>query len=278
MEEVVMKSISEFDPNFEKLAALVAESAGIVEVNLDDSTQLETVKKARIKLRDARVLIEKTGTAYRADALKYQREVIAKEKDLIAIIEPEEQRLKEFEKAADVEKARRIRVAQMPERRQRLESSGFPVDEARILDMDSVAFETHFNELVAEKNRQEKEAADKKAAADKADLDRREAAVKEGERKLEEEKNAREREEKARADERARIEREATEKKQREEREAAEQKERDEKARKDLEKKQAYQKFLDENGYTKENAADFKQENTGDTIVLWKKIGTFRIK
>jgi hypothetical protein len=272
-----MKDLTQFDPTIEKLSALVAESAGIVEVNLDDPSQLDTVKRARLKLRDARVSIEKAGKEYRQDALDYQRAVIAKEKDLIAIIEPEEQRLKDFEKAAELEKARRIRIAQMPERRQRLEANGFPVDEAKILEMDSVAFETHFNELVAEKNRKDREAADAKAAAEKAELERREEVLKEGERKLEEERNAREREEKARADERARIEREAKEKKDREEREAREKAARDAREREELEKKQAYKKFLLDNGWTAETAGSFKEEKVGDSVVLWKKVASFKI-
>lgn len=170
--KIEIKDLNTFDPNVEKLQALVAESAGIVEVNLDDPEQLKTVKAARIKLRDARVLIEKTGKAYREDALAYQRAVLSKEKDLIAIIEPEETRLKLFEKSAEIQKEKRLRIAQLPERRARLEKEGFPINESTLLEMDSVAFETHFNGLVAEKNRKAGEAIAQKEREQKEEGER----------------------------------------------------------------------------------------------------------
>lgn len=272
-----MQDLTQFDPTIEKLTALVAESAGIKEVNLDDPQQLESVKKARLKLRDARVSIEKTGKSYREDALAYQRAVISKEKELIGIIEPEEQRLKLFEKSAELAKERRLRVQQLPERRARLEKEGFEVKESILLEMDSIAFENHFNGLIAEKNNKAKEEQDRIAAEKQAELDRREAEIKEGERKLEEEKKARDREEQARKEEREKIEREAREKKEREEREDRERKEKEEADRKALEKKKAYQKFLTDNGWTKETAADFKEENIGGIVTLWKKVASYKI-
>lgn len=147
-----MQDLSKFDPNVEKLTAMVAESAGIVQVDITDPTQIEVVKKARLKLRDARVLIEKTGKSYRDDAIKYQRDVIEKERSLIAIIEPEEKRLKEFEEEAKHQKELAIRREQLPARMERLNTSGLTMLEADVLALDSVEFETKFNELVAAKN------------------------------------------------------------------------------------------------------------------------------
>ena len=272
-----MQDLNTFDPTVEKLTALVAESAGIVEVNIDDPKQLEQVKGARLKLRDARVAIEKTGKKYREDALAYQRAVIQKEKSLIAIIEPEETRLKLFEKSAEIAKERRLRVQQLPERRKRLETAGLPVNETEILEMDSTMFEGHFNALMAEKNRKEKEAADAAAAAKQKELDEREAKLKEEERKAQAEKEAREREERARQEERDRIEREAREKKEREEREAKEKAEREAKEAAERKTQERYQTFLKENGWTPETADSFKEEKAGAKVVLWKKVGTFEL-
>lgn len=271
-----MQDLAQFDPNVEKLTALVAESTHIREVNLDDKDQLETVKRARIKLRDARVAIEKTGKSYREDALAYQRAVIAKERELIAIIEPEETRLKLFEKSAELAKERRIRVAQLPERRARLEKEGFPVNESILLEMDSVAFETHFNSLVAEKNRKEKEEQDRIAAAKQAKLDAKEAELKAKEKAIEDERLAKEREEKARQEERERLEREAKEKKEREEREAKEKAEKEAAEKAEVEKQKKYKKFLADNGWTPETAQDFKEEHTPEGVILWKRLSFFK--
>lgn len=271
-----MKDLTQFDPTIEKLTALVAESSGIVDVDIDDPTQIEKVKKARINLRNARVSIEKTGKAYREDALAYQRAVLSKEKELIGIIEPEEQRLKLFEKKAELAKERRLRVQQLPERRARLEKEGFPDNESILLEMDSIAFEEHFNGLVAEKNRKAKEEQDRIAAERQAELDKKEAELKAKEKAIEDERLAKEREEKARQEERERIEREAKEKKEREEREEKERKEKEEADRKALEKKKAYQKFLADNGWTPETAQDFKIENTPEGVVLWKRVSLFK--
>lgn len=271
-----MQDLTQFDPNVEKLTALVAESSAIREVNLDDPGQLETVKRARIKLRDARVSIEKTGKAYREDALAYQRAVITKEKELIAIIEPEETRLKMFEKSAELAKERRIRIAQMPERRKRLEDIGVEVNESVIIEMDSVQFETHINALVAEKNRKEREEQERIAREKQAELDKREFDLKEGERKLEQERITREREEAARQQERERIEREAKEKAAREEAERIEKERLAAEAKAKLEKQKKYQKFLADCGWTKETASEFKEETDAGVVTLWKKVGTFK--
>lgn len=275
-----MQDLSKFDPNVETLNALVGESVSIVTVDINDPTQIEVVKKARIKLRDARVLIEKTGKSYRDDAIKYQRDVLEKERSLIAIIEPEELRLKAFEEESKKQKELAIRREQLPARKERLATLGFEVGisitEHDILNMDSVHFETRVNELVAAKNAEQKRKDDEAAAKVAADLKKREDDLKEGERKLAAEKDAREREERARQEERDRIEREARDKKEREEREERERKEREAKEKAELERQKKYKKFLTDNGYTKETAEQFKQEKTSEGVVLWKKIAVYK--
>lgn len=324
-----IKDLNTFDPTVEKLSALVAESAGIVEVNLDDPQQIELVKKARLKLRNARVAIEKTGKAYREDALAYQRAVLEKERSLIAIIEPEETRLKLFEKSAELAKERRIRLAQMPERRKRIEDLGLEVNESLIIEMDSVAFETHINGLVAEKNRKDREAIEAKEREQKeererlarekrshrinqlvalgltekrdtlelgaivvraADLDLEDQAFSDLVEKIRPQieqakkdaaaaaqKEKEEAEERGRQQERERQEKEAREKKEREEREAREKKEKEDREKAELESKKKYQKFLADAGWSKEKAADFKEERADGAVILWKKVGTFKI-
>lgn len=74
-----------------QLRELVEQSAGILEV-LDPAGR-EQAHRAGMNLRNARIMIEKTGKAARDDATKFSKAVIAEEQKLIAISEPEEKRV-----------------------------------------------------------------------------------------------------------------------------------------------------------------------------------------
>ncbi|HEX5362378.1 MAG TPA: hypothetical protein VFW49_15030 [Fluviicoccus sp.] len=75
----------------EQLRAMVTETADITEVKDKDSRTL--VHNAAMKLKNARVAIEKTGKAARDDANAFSKAVIAEENRLKAIITTEEDRL-----------------------------------------------------------------------------------------------------------------------------------------------------------------------------------------
>lgn len=325
-----MQDLNKFDPTIEKLQLLVSESSSITKVDINDPKQIELVKKARIKLRDARVLIEKTGKSYRDEAIQYQRAVIEKERSLIAIIEPEEQRLKAFEEESKKQKELHLRHQQLPARMERLKALGVVVAEEYVMQFDSVAFETKINELVAEKNAREREENERKqreiqeAAAAvvrarvearterlyamgflhrgntltfediivaKSDLESEDPAVwdaliaritplveqKKVKAKERAERERKEAEDRARQEERDRIERQAREKKEKEERDAKAKADREAREKAEIEGKKAYKKFLADNGYTPKTAAQFKEERTAEGIVLWKKVGVFKI-
>lgn len=88
---VIDRAIKALDVNEAALRDLVKESIEITAVtNPDGNAQAQT---ARMKLRSARVQIEKTGKAAREDATAFCKAVIAKSADYIGIIEPEEDRL-----------------------------------------------------------------------------------------------------------------------------------------------------------------------------------------
>ncbi len=97
-------SLAEFVPAKADLISLVEQA------KKTDMANPEAVHEVRILLRDARVNVTKRGKELREGALKFQKDVIAKEKELVAIIEPEEQRLKtadeEFKLKAEMEKRR----------------------------------------------------------------------------------------------------------------------------------------------------------------------------
>lgn len=80
-----------FETTREQLKALAQQSTSLVNVETEDN--LAAAKAAHAKLRSTRVAIEKTGKAARDDANKFGKAVIAKERDLIGLISPEEERL-----------------------------------------------------------------------------------------------------------------------------------------------------------------------------------------
>ena len=280
------KDIEKFDPSVEELTAMVDKTKGLTAIDLSDKKQLEIVRKSRIELKNKRRDIEKFGKALRDDANKFSKDVIAKEKSLIAIIEPEEDRLEAIEVEAENLAIRNERIEKLPARKERLQTIGdkIEVTDDKLLEMDASAFEEYYNgrmsdklwnmKVEIEKIEKEKELArekliqeeQKKIDADKAEIDRQRAEnTREGDR-LAQEKEARVREEKARQDERERLQQEEKDRVDREKRE----KER-------LEKIKEYLKFKTDHGWTVVTKAEFKEENTGDEVVLWKKLGVFQL-
>ena len=67
---------------------------------------LDQVHGARMVLKNTRIEIEKKGKAAREDANAFSKAVIAKEKELIAIIQPEEARLQSIQDAYEAEQKR----------------------------------------------------------------------------------------------------------------------------------------------------------------------------
>lgn len=272
-----MPSLETFDPTEAKLSELIQETAHIVEVNLDDPEQLATVKRGRLNLRSARVALEKTGKAMRDGANAYAKKVIAREKELIAIIEPEEQRLADFEKQAADLAEKRTRLALLPERKARLEQIGVTLKDDVINAMTSLQFEENVNKLVAEKNEAEAKARQEEQEARQAELDAKEKELKEKEDALARETETREREAKAREEEREKIEKEQKEKEEREAKEkaAAEAKELEDKQKRD--RAERYKAFRADLGWTEETAGDFyeKVDDATNKVTLFKKVGEF---
>jgi hypothetical protein len=85
-----------------QLAELAQQSARIVEVTNPDGR--EECHRARMTLKNTRVAIQKTGKDARDDAVQFSKAVIAKEKELIDVIAPEESRLQSLQDAWDTER------------------------------------------------------------------------------------------------------------------------------------------------------------------------------
>ena len=191
MEEL---NIEKFNPTVAELQTLVNNSKQIVEVDIKDKNQLETVKKNRIALRDARVAITKKGKELREEANAFNKAVISKEKELIAIIEPEEERLKVFEEQAKKLQLRAERLAVLPERIKEIEAinDGLPMlDEEYILAMDATEFKEYCNKRISEKNeKREKELQDREDEIKRKEREKEieEEAIRKEKEKVENEK------------------------------------------------------------------------------------------
>jgi hypothetical protein len=205
--------IEKFNPTVAELQRLVEESKSLTVSDFGDAEQIRAVKKHRLVLRDARVAITKTGKSLREDALKFQKAVIEKEKELVAIVEPEEERLQAFEdKAAALVEVKR-REALLPARKAKLDEikDGIEALDDQLLTMDDEAFNTYYNGRIYEKNRKDREA-----------LEARERAVKEEEDRQRREKEKAEAEERGRQQERERQEQRKKEEAERAEKEKSE--------------------------------------------------------
>jgi len=262
-------NIESFNLKKVKLQALATACAEI------DDTDLKVVKETRIKLKNARVDITKQGKAMRDEANKFSKSVITLEKELVAIIEPEETRLKQIEVDIKLKKEREDRIAVLPDRKEKLKAIGDAVEvtDEELLDMDGSAFQGYLNMRLADKNE-----------ADRVEIEQKKKEQEEAQAKLDQEKEAREREEKARIEEREKLEREQKEKEEREarekeeaekrEKEAAEKKEREEaEAKEKLAKEEKYKEWLKSNHF---DPATMKLTDTGAEVKMYKLVATYK--
>lgn len=203
-----VRKITKFEQTVESLKEMVAESTKIEVTDLKDKKQLDVVKRSRIDLRDMEIAIEKRGKGYRDVFNAVNKEILAKEKELKEITSPEIERLKKIEAEAKELVIIEERKAKMPARKERLmsidDSGCYICADEYLLEMDANAFETYYNNCVANKNErsrialEEKAEADRKAEQARIDAERAELeAEKEAERKRKE-KEEEERKEKER--------------------------------------------------------------------------------
>jgi len=249
-------NIEKFDPTSAQLNQLAEKSRAIVVKDITDKEAVEVAKRQRLELRGARVAIEKTGKDMRDDANKFAKAVIAKEKELIAIIKPEEERLKDIEEQAkNYEEAER-RNAELPKKKEVLNSLGAEMSDEEILALDDFAFDARINAIKAELLDKQRE-----------ELEAKERAIKE----VEEEKK---REEEAEKRAKAKLEREQKEEAERKEREAKQAEERKIAEQKKLEADKKYKEFLSKNNYEE---GLFKIERTEKEVKLYKLVDTLTI-
>ena len=262
--------IEQFNPKLAELQALAETSKAL------DLTDIKEVCQTRIQLKNARVEITKTGKAMRDDANKFATAVIAREKELIGIIKPEEERLSEAEEAAKQTKERESRKGLLPHRIERLTAigDGIVVSEDELLEMDGPVFEAYINRRLAQKNE-----------ADRLEIERVKAEQEKEAQRLANEEATQKREEQACQDERERIERDqAAEKERQEKAKVDEDRRKEEEAEKDAAAEVARQKQLEADARYQEwlKSHDYQGEgqglllkDMGDHVLLYKFVDRF---
>lgn len=283
-------SLEKFNPKKSELVELSKKFSSLVITGIEDVEGYQKVDEARKELKKQRVGIEKQGKEFRADALKFQKAVIAYEKELIEIIEPLEIELGQKQEVVDLEKQKIKMVVLLPDRKARLFDIDVMVEDDLILGMDSEEFDSFFNERKAEylnakelkikeaedkiKKEQEIREAEKNArleaeenakreielAKERAELDKKEAL-----RKAEVEKQAI-------IDENNRKERVRLEAEEKKKAEEAEKVRLEKEAKTKLEKQKKYQQFLKDNNY---NENEDYLLNKEDKVVLMRKVAEF---
>jgi hypothetical protein len=144
-----------------ELRELAARTNGINAITNKDGYQ--QVHSGRMALKNERVSIQNLAKDARDDATKFSRAVIAEEKRIIGLIEPEEQRLQKLQDAYDAaieaEKQAKIaaeqkRVADLQERVAELRgnrmlspTSGAELIAEHIADVDGIAVDDSFQEF-----------------------------------------------------------------------------------------------------------------------------------
>lgn len=249
--------IEKFNPNIAHLRALVEKTSVLTSIDITDKAALAVFAENQKELQQARLLVTKTGKALREESTAFSKAVIAREKELLGVIEPEEERLKQIKEDADhavlIEQRKGMtpfRIKTMKERG--LTEAQFPTN---IEELDANEFEAHVSLKVAENNeseltklREEKDKRDKEYAQKQREQDMKDAA-----------ETARlaeiDRQEKEKADailaEKAQVEK--------------------------LNKEKAYLEWREQQGWTVATREDYKQETIGGEVVLWKKVGTYKI-
>ncbi len=226
MEELNMEA---FHPKKAELV-LVADGYTNLQISgVEDKEGYALVDNARKDLKQKRIEITKTGKQLRENALAYQRQVIAVEKELVSIIEPVEDILEKKQKDIDDEIVKAKRLALLPERKELLNQIHTSYDDDHILLMNDDQFARFLNdkksEFLAAKEaalkKEQQELEQRKMIEDKIKQDRIEQAEQEARRaqeairKAEEEKQRAIQQEREKHEAEIRKMKEAEEEKQR---------------------------------------------------------------
>ena len=165
-------ALAEQNVTAQVIAKLKADYSGLTINGIDDKEGFEAVEKARKECKAIRILAEKICKSGREEAVKIQKDWIAKEKEVVGQIEEVELALKgESDRIKEEEKAILFKAAQeakLPMRKEKLLSIGITVADEELLKLDDANFLQLFNEFyethLEEKAQKLKEDEDKRQA------------------------------------------------------------------------------------------------------------------
>lgn len=267
--------IDNFNPTVAELHELAEKYKELTIDGLDDKDGYERVHKARMELVRTRLEITKTGKALRDDANKFAKAVIAKEKELVGLIEPVEKELKAKQDEIDEKRERARRFSLLPERMEKLLEIEEVVSTDELLGMSNDQFLSFYNERKeAWLFRKEQELAEERLRveqeANRIENEKREAEAAK-KREAEIELVRKEAAKKAEQETKERLARQAREKVEQEAKEQA-----------SLERKKKYQSFLAEHGAIQwmnggAQGIEFMIQKNGEEVRLYKFVGSIKI-
>lgn len=287
-----------------ELESLASESQAALSIEITDKKSRELVHEHQMKLRDVRVDIEKARKDFTAWIDEQKKAAITIERDLISIISPIEDALKEKKDKYDLEQERKKQEEENKKQQlisdRTLKLAKYGVSYDTLTHSPQIMSELVFDGMIVrlESEFQEKEKA--RIAQEEADKKAREEFEAEQE-KLRKEKEEFELEKKRIADEKQAIEQEKIDaenaKKRQEELEKAREEARlqaikdaeieserkriedEKKAREEqeaLEKKKKYKAFCESIGLNEETAKEFTHIDTDEGRVFYKKVWVYK--
>lgn len=244
-------------------------------------------KEIMKELQKTRKQINDIGLFLRADFTAKGKMVIAKEKELLGIIVPEEDRLKKIEADEKLAVEMAYRKSQLPDRMKKLEKYGSATEEF-LNDLDDEQFNLYLNdtreqwnlaeERKLEEQRKEVEKAQNEIAIQAKMKEAEEKGKKEAEERTAKElAEAKQRAEQAEATAKRNAEIEVENNKQKEIQESIARVVKEAEEKKKMEADETFKTFLENNGCTEDNKAEFKVIREGGEIKLYKLVATMPV-
>ena len=165
--EQIGTGIAAFDNKKAELEALAEDSKGLKITDINDKSGAKLVYEKRIALKNTRVEITKQAKSMRDSLTKVSKDISAREKELIDIIEPTEKELQAEEDRIEAEKEKIKQAAidaenkRVQDRADKLFEYGFKLE---ISDLKAMSDETFDVALNGAKSAYEKEQAEKAEA------------------------------------------------------------------------------------------------------------------
>lgn len=181
-----MEKVIKFNPTKSEIIEKTNLSKQIKKLDINDKEGYKKVHSIQMELRDIKVKIKKTGKALRDQAVKFQKDVIKKEKEILLLVEPEEKRLKMLKDDVNEAKKREERKKDLPFRYELLKKYEATSNDDHLLSLSNDEFLEFVNGKKLE-YLEKKEEEERKKKAKEEEQKRIEEAKEEARREAKEE-------------------------------------------------------------------------------------------